>query len=365
MEREIVNRFLIQGECVSAVPYGDGHINDTYAVTMDHAGSSRRYIFQRINSNVFRDVPRLMANIERVCTHAAGKLRDSGCPDPERRALTLVPGSAGGSFYQDGDGSYWRAYLFIERATGHSVIKTAGQAYEAAWAFGDFQKLLVDLPGERLNETILNFHNTRKRFSDFIKALDEDRMNRAVTCRKEIAWVQKHEALAGRLLELFEKGLIPERVTHNDTKLNNVLLDDDSGKAACVIDLDTVMPGLVLYDFGDLVRTSTSPVAEDEPDLSKVRLQENMFEALVKGYLDSSREFLVSEEVFNLPLSGMVITFETGLRFLADYLAGDVYFKIRHADHNLIRSRTQFALVDSMERNYEMMVDCVERHSNH
>jgi Ser/Thr protein kinase RdoA (MazF antagonist) len=289
-----------------------------------------------------------MSNIARVTSHARTRLIEAGCNEPTRRALTLVRTHEGANYHVDSAGEYWRAYLFIEGARGYDIVENEKHAYEAAKAFGEFQKLLADLPGERLNETIPDFHNTRKRFAAFEAALEKDALQRADNVKAEIDWVFAHKHLAGALLELHEQGTMPERITHNDTKLNNVLLDNETGEAICVIDLDTLMPGLALYDFGDLVRTCTSPVAEDEPDTAKVTMQMPMFKALANGYLAAAGTFLTETERNNLPLAGMVITFEIGLRFLTDYLQGDTYFKTKRIGHNLDRCRTQFALVDSM-----------------
>ncbi|MEO1236492.1 MAG: aminoglycoside phosphotransferase family protein [Planctomycetota bacterium] len=351
--------FAIPGELTDVVPYGSGHINDTYAVTFTHRGANRRYLLQRINHRVFRDVPALMSNISRVCAHARARLEAEGAADLDRRVLTLVPTRDGQVYHLDEAGLYWRVYLFIEGATGHDVVQSPEQAYAAASAFGRFQRLLTDLPGERLHETIPDFHHTPKRLAAFDAALSEDRHNRAADAAAEIAWLEAHRGLAGALVSLRERGLVPERVTHNDTKLNNVLLDDRTQEAVCVIDLDTLMPGLALYDFGDLVRTSTSPVAEDEPDPSRVTMRLPMFEALARGYLDATHDFLTPAEVESLPLAGQVITLTIGIRFLTDYLQGDRYFKTKHPGHNLQRCRTQFALVDSMIAQHERMLACV------
>jgi Ser/Thr protein kinase RdoA (MazF antagonist) len=271
----------------------------------------------------------------------------------------LIPTRDRAPFYQDSEGGYWRVYVFIEGATGYDIIENENQAYEAARAFGEFQKLLVDLAGDRLHETIPGFHDTRKRYAAFEAALSADAHNRAADAKTEIAWVLAHKHLTGGLLELHEQGLMPERITHNDTKLNNILIDDNTQEALCVIDLDTLMPGLALYDIGDLIRTSTSPVAEDEPDANKVTMQMSIFKALARGYLEAAGDFLTDTERANLPLAGMVMTFECGIRFLTDYLQGDTYFKTHRPGHNLDRCRTQFALVDSIDTQQEKMNDCV------
>ncbi len=349
----IFPNFQILGNFVSATPYGSGHINDTYAVSVSQGGSSMRYIFQRINHNIFKNPPLLMDNISRVTKHIHSKIGSD--PDSTRRALYVIPAINGKPYFQDPDGNYWRAYIFVEKAKTYDIIETCENAYEASKAFGKFQGELVDLPGSRLEETIPNFHNTPQRYKNFENALKADSANRAASAKTEIEFALSKAKMASKLLDLNAAGLIPERVTHNDTKLNNVLIDDASGKGVCVIDLDTVMPGLALYDFGDLVRTSTSPAAEDEKDLSKVRMQMPMFEALVNGYLDGAGSFLVKDEVANLAFSGKLITYEIGLRFLTDYLSGDVYFKIKREGHNLDRCRTQFQLVRSIEDQEDAM----------
>jgi hypothetical protein len=352
--REVARRFRIYGEYVSAAPYGTGHINDTYAAVFNQAGTSVRYLLQRINHHVFRNPPALMDNVKRVTEHLARKL--SGKSDCSRRALTAIPTHTGDACHQDSSGNYWRGYLFIEKARTYDAIETAQQAYQAARAFGEFQKLLADLPTPPLHCTIPDFHHTPKRFFRFHQALSADVAHRASDARAEIEFVVEREPLAGVLLEA---GL-PERVTHNDTKLNNVMLDNESGEGVCVIDLDTVMPGLVLYDFGDMVRTSTCPAKEDERDLSKIQMQFPLFEALVRGYISATAEFLTPKERSFLAFSGKLITLEIGLRFLTDYLEGDTYFKVHCPGHNLDRCRTQFKLVASMEQQQDRMEELVE-----
>lgn len=355
----VLKAFELAGEIVSILPYGSGHINDTYAVTLEQDGQLLRYLLQRINDRVFQDVPALMDNIQRVCAHARARLVAESAPDVDRRVLTPILTHDGAPFHRDQSGLFWRVYVFIENATGHDIVQSPAHAFSAAYGFGQFQRLLTDLPGQRLHETIPNFHHTPLRYAAFDDALQSDTHNLAAKASREIEWVERHRPLASALLDLHAAGLIPERVTHNDTKLNNVLLDNQTDEPVCVIDLDTLMPGLALYDFGDLVRTSTSPVAEDEPDPSKVSMQMPMFEALVKGYLKAAHDFLTPAEIEALPLAGQVITLTIGVRFLTDYLQGSVYFKTKHDDHNLERARTQFALVDSMTQQHDAMAACV------
>ncbi len=352
--RAVAREFQIHGEFLEAVPYGSGHINDTYCAVFDQGGPRVRYIFQRINCHVFQQPLALMQNIRRVTEHLAVKVACE--PDANRRVLTLVPARSGEAFFRDATGNIWRVYIFIEGARGYDAVENPAQAFAAARAFGQFQKMLADLPAPCLNDTIPDFHHTPKRFAALERAIEADPANRAQLAKPEIEFARRHQAICGVLLD----AKLPERVTHNDTKFNNVLLDDATGEGICVIDLDTVMPGLALYDFGDMVRTTTSPAKEDERDLSKVMMQFPMFEALARGYLSSAAEFLAPAEKKFLPFSGKLITFEIGIRFLTDFLAGDTYFKIHRAGHNLDRCRTQFKLVESIERQEDQMNKLVE-----
>lgn len=350
--RPVAEMFLLHGDFLEAVPYGSGHINDTYAAVFDQGGTRVRYIFQRINHRVFQNPVALMDNIQRVTAHLQTKLPR----EKSRRALTLIPARDGRPFHRDAAGHYWRCYLFIEGARTYDAVQSPRQAYEAARAFGRFQELLADLPPPRLHETIPDFHHTPKRLAALEAALAADVAGRVRDCGPEIEFVMQRRALTCALLDA---GL-PERITHNDTKLNNVMLDDATGEGVCVIDLDTVMPGLALYDFGDQVRTTTSPAKEDERDLSKVGLRREMFEALARGYLETAGRFLTREEKRLLVVAGKVITLEIGIRFLTDFLAGDVYFKVHRPGHNLDRCRTQFQLVASIETQERALTDWVQ-----
>jgi hypothetical protein len=350
---KIFEHFSIEGRFVVASPYGNGHINDTFAATVQQQDEQVRFLFQRINHDVFKNPERLMDNIRRVTQHQQLKLGEH--PEAHRRSLKLVLCRDGELCHRDSHGNYWRCYDFIEKATTFDVVETPEQAYQAAKIFGQFQNDLVDLQGERLFETIPDFHNTPKRFSDLLLAIESDPCNRASKVRKEIEFALTRESITGTLLELSTDGEIPERITHNDTKLNNLMIDDETGEGICVIDLDTVMPGLPLYDFGDMVRTATSAALEDETDLSKVTMQIHLYEALIKGYLSSAGEFLTPAEKSHLAFSGKLLTFETGIRFLTDYLDGDVYFKSHRPGHNLDRCRNQFKLVTSIEEQEDAM----------
>ena len=347
--RAVARQFQISGEFLEAAPYGSGHINDTYCAVFNQGGTRSRHIFQRINHNIFKQPVALMENVQRVTAHLAGKV--AGEADASRRVLTLIPARSGAAFFRDDADNIWRAYIFIEAARGYDAVEGPAQALSAAKAFGRFQKLLADLPAPRLNDTIPDFHHTPKRFAALEQAILKNVANRAMSAHREIQFALSRQAICSVLLN----AKLPERVTHNDTKFNNVLLDDRTGEGICVIDLDTVMPGLALYDFGDMVRTTTSPAKEDERDLSKVTMQFPMFEALARGYLNSAGDFLTQAEKGFLAFSGKLITFEIGIRFLTDYLEGDKYFKVHREGHNLDRCRTQFKLVESIEEQEEEM----------
>jgi aminoglycoside phosphotransferase (APT) family kinase protein len=351
--------FEIPGRFASGAPYGTGHINDTYAVTFTDTGPPVRYILQRINHAVFKDPPRVMANIARVTRHLRAKLTAEGATDLDRRTLTLIPTKEGGVFHVDSQGNSWRMYIFIEGAQTYDEIENMNQAYEAARAFGRFQAQLVDLPGGPLEETIPGFHDTPARFDALQAAISADALNRAAEAGDGIAFANARAAIVGTLLDLRRAGRIPTVTTHNDTKLNNVMLDDATGEGLCVIDLDTVMPGLALYDFGDMARTAMRPCPEDERDLSKVVARVDLFAAITRGYLASAGAALNRDALDHLAFSARLITFEIGLRFLTDYLQGDVYFKTHRPGHNLDRARVQFAMVQSMEAQMNAMQKAV------
>jgi Ser/Thr protein kinase RdoA (MazF antagonist) len=347
-------QFEIKGEFLAAQPYGSGHINDTYRVTFKNGGEPACHIVQRINHHIFKRPEALMENIQRVTAHLATQVQDE--PDRSRRALRLIPTRDGKPWHVDQDGNHWRAYHYISQARTYDTVENVDQAFQAAKAFGRFQQMLAGLPAPRLHDTIPDFHNTPKRFKALLAAIESHAAGRAILAKPEIQFALAHESIVNELLDAH----LPERVIHNDTKFNNVMLDDATGEGICVIDLDTVMPGLAPYDFGDMVRTTTSPADEDERDLTKVQMQFPMFEALVRGYLSSASGFLTAGEKRVLALSGKLITFEIGIRFLTDYLAGDTYFKVHREGHNLDRCRTQFRLVELIEQQEEQMSRLVE-----
>ena len=356
--RQVVAGFQVWGDFVDAVPYGSGHINDTYKVSMRQAGTPVNYLLQRINHAIFKQPGRVMENIVRVTEHVRGRLAATADADVSRKVLTVVPGRDGLPYVCNAEGSWWRLYLFIELAQTYDVIDNACQAYEAARAFARFQNQLADLPAPRLHETIPAFHNTLSRLGALDAAIAADVCGRKAEVTAEIAFVEERRAQCGRLLARNVQGEIPERITHNDTKINNVMLDAASGEGICVIDLDTVMPGLALYDFGDMVRSATAASREDERDFSKVGCRISMFEALARGYL-SEAAFLLPAEVEELVFSGRLITLTIAIRFLTDYLSGDRYFRTHRPGQNLDRCRTQLHMVRSMELQAEAMESIV------
>lgn len=358
--KSIVKHFSISGELTEIRPLPRGHINDTYILTTKKNQHTVRYILQRINHTVFKDPPSVMENIIRVTEHIHSRMQRI---DPGRasRQLTVIASDDDKFFRKDTDGNFWRVYNFIEDAVAYDTIESAELAYEAARMFGWFQKMLVDLPGPALHESICDFHNTPKRFRTFQRILKEDPCNRAKNAKAEIKFLFDNAAIFDVLLNLAGKGKIPVRITHNDAKVNNVMLDKNTNKGVCIVDLDTVMPGLSIYDFGDMVRTGATLADEDERDLSKVVINLPIFEVLARGYAEQSKHFLTSTEKEHLAFAAKLITFEQLIRFLADYLAGDVYYKVHREGHNLDRSRTQMKLVQSIIEQEEAMNKVVER----
>lgn len=353
--QEISRKFQIYGEILHAETLKIGHINETYTATYDQGGTRVRYIHQKINRNVFKNPVAVMKNVMRVTTHIRKKLETRSLRDLTRRSLIVIPTRDGKPFYQNGDSEVWRTFVFVEGVETYESVQSPEQAFQAGRAFGDFQNALVDLPGERLFETIPGFHHTRRRFGALQQAIAKDHYNRAQEARREIQFALQHEPIVDVILTAMARKKIPERITHNDTKFNNVMLDVLTGEAMCIVDLDTVMPGCALYDFGDMVRTTTSPTLEDEPDLAKVKMQMPMFRKLAEGYLSTAGNFLTRAEKSFIAFSGKLITFEIGIRFLTDFLSGDTYFRIHRPGHNLDRCRTQFKLVESIETQEEKM----------
>ena len=343
-------------------PYGSGHINDTYLLVFRIGKmGTLKAILQRMNKEIFTNPEELMENVVGVTSYLREKIAENG-GDPDRETLNLIPAKDGKQYFVDSQGEYWRSYIFITDATSYDQVEKPEDFYESAVAFGNFQRLLADYPAETLHETIKGFHDTKARFQVFKEAVEKDICGRAADVQKEIDFVLAHEDVANVFGDLQAKGEIPLRVTHNDTKLNNIMIDNITGKGICVIDLDTGMRGLAMNDFGDSIRFGASTAAEDEPDLSKVSCSMELFEIYVKGFLEGCGGRLTEKEVELLPMGAKVMTFECGMRFLTDYLEGDHYFKIHREGHNLDRCRTQFKLVEDMEAKWDTMQEIVKKY---
>ncbi len=352
------------GRLVSKTPYGNGHINDTFLVCCQTTESTeKRYILQRMNHDIFKNPPQLMENMVHVTEHLRKKILAQG-GDPERETLNIMKTESGKNWYQDSGKNYWRVFPFIENSMCLQKVENTKDFYDSAVAFGNFQRMLADYPAETLHETIPNFHNTPSRFQDFQKAVQTGDKERAALAQKEITFVLDRAQEASVLTDLLSGGELPLRVTHNDTKLNNILFDADTHTALCIIDLDTVMPGLSLYDFGDSIRFGANTGAEDETDLTKVGLDLSLFEAFTKGYLEGCNGSLTAKEIEMLPMGAKLMTYECGMRFLTDFLTGDHYFKIHRENHNLERARTQFQLVADMEAKWNEMCAIVQKYGN-
>lgn len=355
---EIANFFELDGRAVSAESYGCGHINDTFHLKTDKGTC---YILQRINTTIFKNAEALMDNILAVTDFLKDKIVAAG-GNPLRETLNVVRTRDGKTLHWE-EGNCWRVYTFIDGAITFQTCENKEQFYASACAFGHFQKMLADFPAETLYESIPNFHNTKSRYRDFEAAVSADVCGRAASVAEEIAFVRSRKEFAATLVDMQERGELPLRVTHNDTKLNNVLFDEKTGELLAVVDLDTVMPGLSVNDFGDSIRFGATYAAEDEPDLGKVNFEMELFECYTQGFLGECGALLTENEVRMLPVGAMMMTFECGMRFLTDYLNGDTYFKIHRAHHNLDRCRTQFKLVSDMEKARGQMDEVVSRYA--
>jgi len=358
---ELLAAFTFEGELENITQLHDGHINNTYRFDFrTENGELNRYLVQELNTYVFKDHEGLMNNVLGVTSHMRKKVIKNG-GDVKRECLCVYPAKDGKPFYMDGKNRCWRCYNFIYDAHTCQCVENVEDFFNAAKSFGKFQQLLADYPIDGLVETIPNFHNTVSRFADFKKAVADNLSSRADEAKEEIEFVLAREKDCGILLALLDEGKLPLRVTHNDTKLNNVMLDNETGEGICVVDLDTVMPGLSLYDFGDSIRFGANTAAEDEKDISKVSLSLEYFEAYTKGYLSTAGKSLTKEEINQLAFSSKLMTLECGMRFLGDFINGDVYFKTAYPEHNLVRCRTQFALVADMEKKMSEMESIVAK----
>ncbi len=358
---DILSNFAINGEFISCEPYGSGLINRTYVAVYNEGGKRVRYIVQRINTNLFKNVDGLMNNIKIVTEFNRAEIVKRG-GDPNRESLTLVPTENGGTYFRTEEGDCYRVYVFIENAKGYDVVEKPEHFYESAVAFGKFAMLLDRFDSSKLFEVLPDFHNTVKRFDNFKKSLEADKFNRAKDVKKEIEFALNREKITHTIVDLLASGKMPSRVTHNDTKLNNVLIDTRTDKAVSVIDLDTMMPGSICYDFGDSIRFGCNPCLEDTPETEKVIFNMPLFETYTKGYLSVFGDTITDIERKNLPMGAILMTYECGIRFLTDYLDGDVYFRKTREGQNIDRTRTQFKLVSDMEKRYDEMLSAVEKY---
>ena len=357
---KIINHYDFKRALVKWEPYGGGHINDTYLLTYECSEPEPfKVILQRINKKVFTKPAEVMENILGVTSYLRKQIIKAG-GDSQRETLNVIPTKDGKPYHIDLAGDYWRVYNYISDAISYDKVERPEDFYESAVAFGRFQYLLADYPAETLHETIPGFHDTKARFIRFKEVVDKDVCGRVVKAQREIEFVMKRHEIVGIFGDLLDKGEIPLRVTHNDTKLNNVMIDNKTRRGICVIDLDTVMPGLAMNDFGDSIRFGASTGAEDEQDLDKISCDLELFKLYTKGYMRGCKGSLTKKEIELLPMGAKIMTFECGMRFLADYLEGDQYFKIHREGHNLDRSRTQFKLVADMEEKWEEMQGIVQ-----
>ena len=360
---EAIESFQLDGEVIHIGRHGSGHINDTFLLKLrKNDGAEARVILQRMNKSIFTKPVELMENVMGVTSFLRERIIENG-GDPERETLNIITTEDGKPYFVDSDREYWRCYKYIEGTTCYDKVECLEDFYESAVAFGNFQRLLADYPAETLHETIKGFHDTKARYKVFEKAVADDVCGRADSVKEEIEFYRSHKHIAEVFGDMLEKGELPLRVTHNDTKLNNVMIDNETHRGICVIDLDTVMPGLAMNDFGDSIRFGASTAAEDEKELDKVWCDMKLFEVYTKGFIEGCGGKLTEKEIELLPMGAMVMTYECGMRFLTDHLEGDTYFKIHRENHNLDRARTQMKLVKDMEMKWKIMKAIVKKYS--
>jgi Ser/Thr protein kinase RdoA (MazF antagonist) len=357
--KEIFENFKADGTFLNGEPFGSGHIHDTFRIETAEKEKDN-YILQRLNNNIFKNIPELQENIERVTVHLRNKLSAIPGSDLKRECLSLITAKNGRTWISDKSGNYWRMYIFIAEHRSYNIVDTPDKAFEGGKAIGRFQAMLADLPGKPLHETIPYFHDIERRLETFNFTVKQNTAGRVEGTKKEIDFVLGRADTMKIILQLAREGRIPSRITHNDTKFNNILLDEND-KALCVIDLDTVMPGYIHYDFGDAIRTAANIAAEDEKELSKVKMDISLFEAYSRGYLSETMNTLNDDEKEYLAFAPRLITYTIAVRFLTDYLDGDHYFKIHHEHHNLQRARAQMKLVESMEEQYVEMKKIIRK----
>lgn len=362
--KNIVSKFDIKGEIISAEPFGNGHINTTKLVTVQKpCGCQVRYVLQRINKNVFKKPWELMENYVAVTEFVRAKVEEAG-GDASREVINVIKALDGKDYVIDPDGEYWRLLVYVTDSLSYDKVERPEQFYDSAVAFGNFQYLLREFPADTLHETIVNFHNTPDRMRQLREAIEQDKAGRRAEVEAEIEFALSRDDFAATLERAHAEGRLPLRVTHNDTKLNNILFDINTGKPICVVDLDTIMPGYSVNDFGDSIRFGATTALEDEADLSKVNFDIELYELYVKGFIEGAKGGLTEGELEMMPIGAMMMTFECGTRFLADYLNGDVYFRTHRPKQNLDRARNQFKLVSDMEKRLDEMKAIVRKYAD-
>ena len=360
MYEEIIDRFEIPGKLKEVKPFGNGHVNDTLLLVYDTEAGEAKYVLQKINKYVFHHPDELMENFLGITAHLRKKIIAAG-GDPERETLTCLFAKDGKPYTLDDKEDYWRITKFIDGTFSREIVEKPEDFAMTGKAFGHFQSQLSDYPAETLYYTIPDFHNTRARYQNFLKVLENCIPERKAQCKEEISFILGRKELAYYSMDSYERGELPIRVTHNDTKINNLLIDEKTGQAICVIDLDTVMPGFAMTDLGDAIRSGACTAVEDEPDLSKVHFDIGLFEAFTGGFIEGCDGTLTPHEIELLPMGALILTYEQALRFLQDYLIGDPYFKIAYPEHNLIRTHTQIRMVEEMEQQWDKMQAVMKR----
>lgn len=356
---EIIDNFDFDGDFVDVKEFGSGHINKTYIVKFNTPNGEQNYVLQRVNDNVFKNIDELMRNVFSVTSYLRGIIRGYG-GDPDRETLHYIKTKDGHRYYTHSDNSYYRSYVFVRDSISYDTADTPEVFKSSGQAFGRFQRLLADFDVESITETIPHFHDTLWRYeNEFLPAVEQNLSGRLDTCKDEVEFVKSYADVMGRLTSMIKTGELPIRVTHNDTKLNNVMFDKDTKQCICVIDLDTVMPGLALYDFGDSIRFGASSAAEDEKDLDKVYCRLDYFKAYAEGFLSEAGEAFNQAEKDNLAFASLLMTLECGMRFLTDYINGDTYFRTEYPEHNLVRARNQFKLVSDMDNKMDEMEEII------
>jgi len=354
-EKRVLSFYGLDPDPVDFRPHGHGHINDTYYVKTKKDGQTGEYILQKINTYVFRKPREMMDNIQLVTDHLRKKVIERG-GDPEREVVRIIPAKNGQMYLDDPADGFWRLTPYISEARSYEIVEKPEDFHTCGQAWGQFQKDLADFPVQLLVETIPGFHDTMQRYEALEQAVHEDKLGRLKTCSKEAKfYLERKNAIAAFAGNKQKEGLLPTRVTHNDTKYNNLLIDDQTGKALCILDLDTLMPGLSMNDFGDAIRSGTNTAAEDEKDLSKVHCDLGLYKVFTDGFLEGCCGQLTKYEIDTLPMGAIGMTYEVGIRFLQDYLIGDPYFKTAYPEHNLVRSRTQMKMVQEMEDKWDQI----------